>query len=53
MFLDLGPRRGEVSASRPDRFLPQENPVPIVEEAVWAPGPVRTGVEILTPPGNF
>ena len=35
---------GEWSASRPDRTLPPgRDPVPIVQEAVWAPGPVWTG----------
>jgi hypothetical protein len=36
--------RGEWSASRPGRSLPQEKgcPVPIVQEAGWAPEPVWT-----------
>jgi hypothetical protein len=30
---------------------PGKDPVPIVQEAGWAPGPVRTGAENLAPPG--
>jgi hypothetical protein len=30
---------------------PGKDPVPIVQEAVWAQGPVWTGVENLAPPG--
>jgi hypothetical protein len=33
--------------SRPGRFTPGKDPVPVVQEAGWAPGPVWTGVEIL------
>jgi len=37
---------------RPGRSLPPEkNPVPIVQEAGWAPGSVRTGAENLAPIG--
>jgi len=32
-------------------FTPGEDPVPIVQEAGWAPGPVWTGAEILAPTG--
>ena len=32
-------------------FYPRENPVPIVQEAGWAPGPVWTGAENLAPLG--
>jgi hypothetical protein len=35
----------------PDRFTPGNDPVPIVQEAGWAPGPVWTGTENLTPTG--
>ena len=43
---------GEGSASRPGRFLPHgKDPVPIVQEAGWAPGPVWTGAENLAPTG--
>ena len=34
---------GEWSAARPGRTLPWEEPVPILQEAGWAPGPVWTG----------
>jgi hypothetical protein len=30
-------------------FTPGKDPVPIVQEAGWVPGPVCTGVENLTP----
>jgi len=30
---------------------PGKDPVPIVQEAGWAPGPVWTGAENLAPPG--
>jgi len=44
--------RGEGSASRPGCSLPPwKDPVPIVQEAGWAPGPVWTGVENLAPTG--
>jgi len=43
---------GEGSASRPGRSLPHgKDPVPIVQEAGCASGPVWTGVENLTPTG--
>ena len=45
---DHGIRRGEGSALRPGRsFPPGKDPVPIVQEAGWAPGPVWTGAENL------
>jgi hypothetical protein len=31
-------------------FTPRKNPVPILQEAEWAPGPVCTGAENLAPP---
>jgi len=35
---------GEWSAARPGRtLLPEKDPVPISQEAGWAPGPVWTG----------
>jgi hypothetical protein len=40
---------GEGSASRPGRSLPPKDPVLIVYEALWAPGPVWTGAENLAP----
>jgi hypothetical protein len=45
---------GEGSASRPGRFLPPgKEPVPIVQEVGWAPGPIWTGAENLAPPPGF
>ena len=38
------------SAPRPGRFTPEKDPVPIVQEAGWAPGPVCTGAETLALP---
>ena len=38
---------GGWSAARPDRFTPRNDPVPIVQEAGWAQGPVWTGAENL------
>ena len=35
------------STPRPGRFTPGKDPVLIVQEAGWAPGPVWTGVENL------
>jgi hypothetical protein len=41
---------GEWSASHPERFYtPGKDPVPILQEAGWAPGPVWTGAENLAP----
>ena len=34
---------------RPDLFTPRKEPVPIVQEADWAPGLVWTDAENLTP----
>jgi len=51
-FHDHGTRRGDCSASRSGRSLPPgKDPVPIVQEAGWAPGPVWTGAENLAPTG--
>ena len=36
---------------RPGRFTPGKDPVPIVQEARWSPGPVWTGAENLVPTG--
>jgi len=44
---------GEGLSSRPGRFTPEKDPVPIVQEAEWAPGPVWTGAENLSPPPGF
>ena len=40
---------GGWSAPRPGRFTLRKDPVPIVQEAGWAPGPVWRGAENLTP----
>jgi hypothetical protein len=32
-------------------FTPGKSPVPILQDAGWAPGPVRTGAENLAPTG--
>jgi hypothetical protein len=43
---------GEWSAARPDRSFPiGKDPVPIVQETGWAPGPVWTGAKNLAPTG--
>ena len=42
---------GGWSAPRPGRFTPGKDPVPIVQEAGWAPGPVWTAAENLAPTG--
>ena len=38
---------GGWSTPRPGRFTPGKYSVPIVQETVWAPGPVWTGAENL------
>ena len=48
-FLDHGTRSGwGVSVTPRPLFPPGKDPVPIVQEVVWAPGPVWTGAENLT-----
>jgi len=43
---------GEWLAVRPGSTLPpEEDPVTILQEAGWAPGPVWTGAENLVPAG--
>ena len=42
---------GGWSAPRPGSYTPGKDPVPIVQEAGWAPGPVWTGAENLAPTG--
>jgi len=42
---------GGWSTPRPGRFTPGKDPVRIVQEASWAPGPVWTGAENLAPTG--
>jgi hypothetical protein len=51
LFLNLGTRRGCVVSITPGRFTPGKDPVPIVQEAGWAPEPVWISAENLTPPG--
>jgi hypothetical protein len=46
---DLSARRNVWSASHPGRFTPAKDPVPIVQEAGWAPGPVWTFMKNLAP----
>jgi hypothetical protein len=42
--LDLGTlERGGCSVPRPGRFTSRKDQVPIVQEAGWAPGPVKCG----------
>ena len=44
LFHDRGTRRGWVVSSTPrPHFTPGKDPVPISQEAGWAPGPVWTG----------
>jgi hypothetical protein len=40
-----------VSSMPRPHFTPRKDPVPIVQEAGWAPGPVWTGAENLAPTG--
>ena len=52
LFHDHGTRRGwGVSVTPRPLFTPGKDPVPIVQEAGWAPGPVWTGAENLAPTG--
>ena len=52
LFLDHGIRRGwGVSFTPRPLFTPGKDPVPIVQEAGWVPGPVWTGAENLSPTG--
>ena len=44
LFHDHSTRRGWVVSSTPrPHFTPGKDPVPILQEALWAPGPVWTG----------
>ena len=44
LFYDRGTRRGWVLSSTPrPHFTPGKDPVPILQETGWAPGPVWTG----------
>jgi hypothetical protein len=50
LFHDHGTRKGwEVSVTPRPLFTPAKDPVLIVQEAGWAPGPVWTGAENLAP----
>jgi hypothetical protein len=40
LILNLGARRGWVVSTTPRPFYLGKDPVPIVQEAGWAPGPV-------------
>ena len=52
LFHDHGTRRGwGVSVTPRPLFTPGRDPVSIVLETGWAPGPVWTGAENLTPTG--
>ena len=51
-FHDHDTRRGwRVRLTPRPLFIPGKDPVPIVQEAGWAPGPVWTGVENFSPIG--
>ena len=52
LFLDHGTRRGwGVSITPRPIFSPGKDPVPVLQEAGWAPEPVWTGAENLAPTG--
>ena len=51
LFLTLGARRGGVHAALRPLHPRERGPVPIVQEAGCAPGPVWTGAESLAPTG--
>jgi len=51
LSLTSGLEWGGWSALRPGRFTSGNDPVPIVQEAGWAPGPVRTVADNLAPTG--
>jgi len=44
---------GGWSTPRSGRFTPGKDPVSIVLEAGWAPGPVWTGAKNLAPTGSY
>ena len=51
-FHDHGTRRGGGFSVTPrPLFTPGKDPVPIIQEVGWAPGPVWTGAENLAPTG--
>jgi len=47
------PDGGGWSEPGPGSFTPENDPVPVVQEAGWAPGPVWIGAENLAPPPGF
>jgi hypothetical protein len=51
LILNLGARRGWVVSTTPRPVYPGKDPVPIVQEAGWAPGPVWTCAKNLVPTG--
>jgi hypothetical protein len=53
IFLDLGARRGWLVSTTPQPLYPGKDPVPIVQEAGWAPGPVWTCAKSLALPPGF
>jgi hypothetical protein len=54
LFHDHGTRRGRGASVTPrPLFTPGKDPVPIIQEAGWAPGPVWTGAKISPPPPGF
>jgi hypothetical protein len=54
LFNDHGTRRGwGVSVTPRPLFTPGKDPVPVVQEVGWSPGPVWTGAENLAPPPGF
>ena len=50
-FHDHGTRRCWAVGVTPLPLYPEKDPVPIVKEAGWSPGPVRIGTENLAPTG--
>jgi hypothetical protein len=50
-FLTSTLEGGLWSASRLAAFIPRKDPVPIVQEAGWAPEPVWIGAKNLAPSG--
>jgi hypothetical protein len=51
LFFNLETRWGGWSTPRPGRSTPWKDPVLIVQEVGWVPGPVWMGVENLAPTG--
>ena len=51
LSLNSALEEGGWSTPRSGRFTPGKDPVPIVQEAGWAPGQMWTNAENLTPTG--